>query len=405
MQWVQGRQLYDWATQRNPTSRQVLRLLAQAARALAAVHAARGVHRDVKGANVRVRAGDGRVFLLDFGSGHYEGATAQPVPPGTPAYRSPQACRFAEQFRDEPSARYVATPADDIFALGVMAHRLVTDEYPPSAEPREDTAGVWREDGEGPRPPAALNVRVALPLNELILRMLSPKPEERGTSEQLADLLEEAAEEVGREADHPLFAWEALSPASWSPEDLAIAVGTQQRARRRDPQVVRLAEQRDAAEKAELERQEAEELARSRALTERDPARAPASPRWPRFLAAAVVVTVLVVGGNWWLMSRHSGKALKDGGTTALGDEARIASMVAPRPAAHTKGIQLDMPTKPFKWQRRAPCTEGEVAIRGGCWGKLESKPPNCEAFAYEWKGGCYTPVAAEPIPATSEPQ
>ncbi|MFP2913723.1 serine/threonine-protein kinase, partial [Pyxidicoccus sp. 3LFB2] len=96
MEWVEGPPLYDWARVQRPTSRQVLQLLAGLARALEATHAAGGVHRDVKGDNVRVRAADGQPFLLDFGSAHYVGAatlTVQAFPPGTPAYRSPEAWR------------------------------------------------------------------------------------------------------------------------------------------------------------------------------------------------------------------------------------------------------------------------------------------------------------------------
>jgi serine/threonine-protein kinase len=96
MEWVEGASLYDWAHVQRPTSRQVLRVLASLARALEATHAAGGVHRDVKGDNVLVRAADGQVFLTDFGSGNYVGAamlTSLPFPPGTQPYRSPEAWR------------------------------------------------------------------------------------------------------------------------------------------------------------------------------------------------------------------------------------------------------------------------------------------------------------------------
>ncbi len=45
--WVDGEPLYEWVARRNPSSRQVLSLLAQAARALQATHEAGGLHRDV----------------------------------------------------------------------------------------------------------------------------------------------------------------------------------------------------------------------------------------------------------------------------------------------------------------------------------------------------------------------
>jgi eukaryotic-like serine/threonine-protein kinase len=70
MEWVEGTPLYDWACAPALSSEQLLRLVAQLARALAATHAAHAVHRDVKGANILVRHADGRAVLLDFGSGY-----------------------------------------------------------------------------------------------------------------------------------------------------------------------------------------------------------------------------------------------------------------------------------------------------------------------------------------------
>src|SRR5262245_3279136 len=129
MEWIEGPTLYEWAREQVPTSRQVLRVLAHLARALEVTHACRAVHRDVKGDNVRVRRAEERAVLMDFGAGHYQSAarlTWQSLPPGTPAYQSPEASLFERRSGQAPGAYYVAGPADDVYALGVTAYRLVT---------------------------------------------------------------------------------------------------------------------------------------------------------------------------------------------------------------------------------------------------------------------------------------
>lgn len=104
MKWIDGVPLYDWARLYHPTSQQMLRLLAQLALALQYLHAQDAVHRDVKGANTLVRRSDNRLFLTDFGSSIYPGATPltpSPLPPGTPAYRAPEAWLFAALHRQD----------------------------------------------------------------------------------------------------------------------------------------------------------------------------------------------------------------------------------------------------------------------------------------------------------------
>ncbi len=156
MEWVEGPSLYEWARECAPTNRQVLQVLAQLARALEATHACRAVHRDVKGDNVLVRRSDGRAMLTDFGAGHYQAAarlTWQPLPPGTPPYRSPEAWLFELRSGHSEGARYLAGPADDVYALGVTAYRLVTGQYPPGPELRQDEQGAWHPE-EVPLPAA-----------------------------------------------------------------------------------------------------------------------------------------------------------------------------------------------------------------------------------------------------------
>ena len=190
MEWIEGEPLYAWAQKHPPTSQQVLKLLGQLARALEALHAVGGVHRDVKGENILVRHEDGRAVLTDFGSGVPQGAHTL-TPPGafvgTPAYRSAESELFELRSVRKPEARYTAGPADDVYALGITACRLLTGEYAVPGEPTQDASGTWHLEALV-LPPALQQVED--PLRSLVLRMLSVHPEQRGTAAQLARALE-----------------------------------------------------------------------------------------------------------------------------------------------------------------------------------------------------------------------
>jgi serine/threonine protein kinase len=203
MQWVDGMPLYDWSRLHPPSHAHVLRWLAQIASALADLHARGAVHRDVKGDNILVRRSDGLAVLTDFGSGLYPGAAPLTPPlgfPGTPAYRSPESWLFELQFFRDASARYSATPADDLYSLGVLACRLLTGEYPELAEPTQDEHGTWHLEAVLP-PASLLSGPHAQPtLREWVLRLLSVHPEQRGTAEELAVALAQAAADFSQES-------------------------------------------------------------------------------------------------------------------------------------------------------------------------------------------------------------
>src|SRR5918999_491819 len=103
----------------------VLDWLEEAASALDAAHANGIVHRDVKPGNLLLTP-DGSVRVADFGVASAAGLdslTAAGTVLGTAGYLSP------EQARGEP-----ATPASDLYALGVVAFELLTGRRPYEAE-------------------------------------------------------------------------------------------------------------------------------------------------------------------------------------------------------------------------------------------------------------------------------
>ncbi len=104
----------------------VMDIVAQAARGLAAAHRAGLVHRDVKPGNLLVRS-DGLVKITDFGIARAVGDTTVTQPGmliGTPAYLAPERVSGAP-----------ASPATDLYSLGVVAYQCLTGHPPFSGEP------------------------------------------------------------------------------------------------------------------------------------------------------------------------------------------------------------------------------------------------------------------------------
>ena len=130
MELIRGRTLAALLRDHGPFSaREAAAMGAELCAALAAVHRAGLVHRDVKAQNVMREAG-GRLVLMDFGAGqeYASGSTARNV--GTPIYMAP------ELFDGAP-----ASPRSDIYSLGVLLFHIVSGEYPVPAA----TADAVRE--------------------------------------------------------------------------------------------------------------------------------------------------------------------------------------------------------------------------------------------------------------------
>lgn len=110
---------------------EALRIVGQVLAALSAAHAVGIVHGDVKPANVLLGE-DGTAKVADFGTaqsgepaGDGQGPTAPDVILGTPAYLAPERAEGAP-----------ATPASDVFSVGVLLYEALTGVLPfPGADP------------------------------------------------------------------------------------------------------------------------------------------------------------------------------------------------------------------------------------------------------------------------------
>ena len=173
-------------------------IMGQAALALGAAHEAGVVHRDVKPANILVMP-DGTVKLTDFGiaravdgSGHTQ--TGEVL--GTPHYLSP-----------EQALGEAATGASDLYALGVVAHELLTGRRPFDKGTPVATALAQVNDPPPPLPP-----HVPPGLRSLIEQCLAKKAADRPASARelgerlgvpegdLPEATEDAADVVGTAA-------------------------------------------------------------------------------------------------------------------------------------------------------------------------------------------------------------
>ena len=204
MPLVRGLPLDVWTRVNNPCALQVAPLFGQGARQLSVVHAAGVVHRDVKGANLLVY-GEDRVVLVDFGVATYEGAppVTGAFPPGTWPYVSPRAWRALRGLEDSR-----ASPADDLWALGVELYFVLTGRLPFLGREGELVHAVLHEE---PPVPHEYNPRVPRALGEVCWRMLRKQPEARYADALAVDA---ALGEALKQADE---AWRVPLCEAWGP--------------------------------------------------------------------------------------------------------------------------------------------------------------------------------------------
>lgn len=163
MQFVPGEALHGLLRRVGPLPpADVMRIVAQAGRALHQAHVHGIVHRDVKPGNLLIRP-DGRVVLTDFGVARMMGADRLTAPGeifGTPSYLAPEQVNGG-----------VIGPAVDIYALGVVAYECLTLR-PPFVSDSPVAVALMQVRDEPPPLPAS----IPEPVRRVVVRALAKDP-------------------------------------------------------------------------------------------------------------------------------------------------------------------------------------------------------------------------------------
>src|SRR5207248_1895533 len=125
MELVRGETLEQLLAKQGPMSAREAALIGiDLCRALAAIHAAGLIHRDIKAQNV-MREDGGRIVLMDLGTGRKMDASRRQGLTdlaGTPLYLAPELFEGA-----------AASERTDLYSLGVLLYHLVTGTFPVKA--------------------------------------------------------------------------------------------------------------------------------------------------------------------------------------------------------------------------------------------------------------------------------
>jgi tetratricopeptide (TPR) repeat protein/predicted Ser/Thr protein kinase len=187
MEFVEGRRFDDWVSERRPTTRVAVNMVATIAAAVGTAHRRGIIHRDLKPGNILIDEAE-LPRVLDFGLARLEterdfDATVAAVTEdgaflGNFAYAAP------EQLTGSPNA--VDTSAD-VYALGLLLYEAIAGR-PAFAAPDSIAALLGQRVGRVPQKPSIFASEVGHELDLIVLRSLDPEPDRRyATAGEFAD--------------------------------------------------------------------------------------------------------------------------------------------------------------------------------------------------------------------------
>jgi len=335
MQFVPGEALHALLRRVGPLPpADVMRIVAQAGRALHQAHVHGIVHRDVKPSNLLIRP-DGQVVLTDFGIARMMGADRLTAPGeifGTPSYLAPEQINGG-----------VIGPAVDIYALGVVAYECLTLRPPFVADSAVGVALMHARDEPPPLPAS-----IPEPVRRVVMRAL---------------------------AKGPALRWE--SAAAMAEAALAAAVARPAAVAPTAPAVPMVARARPPAGPALDPRPSVRIPIRSHESAEAARDRTPAAPggqrsRRSRLAAAAVAVALLLTVGAWATFTAITKDEVAAGpprqaeatnGHQNIGEPSAVASAESSAvPSAESSAVPSASPTLSASTTTPPPVTHQPIA-------------------------------------------
>ncbi len=206
LEFVRGKSLRDWLNRGAIPLPQVFAMMHGVLQALDYAHRHGIVHRDMKPENVLL-SDEGAVKVADFGIARLTDDSAAPgntatktgTTVGTPQYMSP-----------EQVASSKVDGRSDLYSAGIMFYELVVGQPPFTASEADGPFTLMAKHVQAPpKPPSVHKPGLDMRLEEVILKSLSKRPEERYQTGQEFD------EAVTKVADRLCPGWQrSLEPGA-----------------------------------------------------------------------------------------------------------------------------------------------------------------------------------------------
>ena len=199
MEYVRGTDLKTAIQQRGKIHpRKVAEIASQVCSALSVAHGYDIIHRDIKSANIMVKA-DGNAKVMDFGIAQAGNSsmTHDSSVLGTAHYVSPEQAQGKE-----------LGPGSDLYSLGVVMYEAATGQLP--FDGPDVVSVAMKQVNDVPIPPAEINPDIDPQLESIIMRALQKDPRDRfACANDMKKALD--AYLAGREASIPT---QVIAPAA-----------------------------------------------------------------------------------------------------------------------------------------------------------------------------------------------